>query len=96
MKRKPDYRFRLYVARGTSNSVQALANLNALCQEHLAGRHKIEVIDVFTQQNRALEGEIRMTPTLIKLAPSPVKRMVGTLTQTPRVLQELDLDPSAT
>jgi circadian clock protein KaiB len=68
MKCKPEYSFRLYVARGTSNSAQAVANLNALCQKYLAGRHKIEVVEVFTQQNRALADEIRMTSYLLRHA----------------------------
>jgi circadian clock protein KaiB len=93
MTRSAVFRFRLYVAQGTPNSAQALANLNALCRIHLSGRYHIEVINVLTDQHRALADEIRMTPTLLKLSPGSVQRMVGTLGQTQRVLQALGLDP---
>ena len=69
--------------------------LNALCRAHLAGRYTIEVVDVLAAQQRALADHIRMTPTLLKLSPGPVQRMVGTLGQTQRVLQTLGLEPVA-
>lgn len=86
------FKFRLYVATGTLNSTQAMTNLNALCRAHLAGRHEIEVVDVFREPQRALAEGIRMTPTLLKLTPSPVRRIVGSLSQTQRVLETLGLD----
>jgi circadian clock protein KaiB len=90
------FKFRLYVAADTHNSARAMANLNALCQAHLADRHEIEVVDVFREPQRALAEGIRMTPTLIKLTPPPVKIIVGTLTQTQRVLETLGLETGAT
>lgn len=89
------FKFRLFVAPGTSNSSQAVANLNALCAAHLAGRHEIEIIDVFREPKRALAEEIRMTPTLVKLAPLPAIRIVGTLAQTQRVMETLGLEADA-
>jgi circadian clock protein KaiB len=89
------FKFRLYVATGTLNSSQAVANLNALCRAHLKGRHEIEVVDVFREPQRALAEGIRMTPTLLKLAPSPVRLIVGSLSQTQRVLETLGLDSGA-
>jgi circadian clock protein KaiB len=89
------FRFQLYVARDTQNSALALSNLNALCRKYLPDRHKIEVIDVFKEPLRALAKDIRMTPTLLKLAPSPALRIVGTLAHTGRVLQALGLDAAA-
>lgn len=89
------YRFRLFVAADTLNSVQAANNLNALCKAHLPGRHEIEVIDVFRDPKRALAEGIRMTPTLLKLAPGPVRRIVGTLADLDRVMQTLGLDADA-
>jgi circadian clock protein KaiB len=86
------YKFRLYVAADTQNSIQATANLNALCRVHLSGRHVIELVDVFREPQRALAEGIRMTPTLLKLAPSPTRRIVGTLADTQRVLETLGLD----
>lgn len=85
------FRFRLYVAGDALNSVQALANLTALCQAHLPGRHEIDVVDVFQEPQRALADGIFMTPTLVKLAPSPVQSIIGTLSQTPAVLLALGL-----
>jgi circadian clock protein KaiB len=85
-------KFRLYVAGDALNSAQALANLTALCRAQLPGRHEIEVVDVFKDPQRALADGIFMTPTLIKLAPSPVRRIVGTLSQTQTVLQALGLE----
>ena len=85
------FKFRLFVAADTHNSAQAVANLNALCEAHLADRYEIEIVDVFREPQRALAEGIRMTPTLIKLTPSPVKRIVGTLGQTQLVLETLGL-----
>lgn len=94
--RRPRFRFRLYVAAGTQNSMQAVGNLNALCREHLAGLHEIEIVDVFEHPTRALDDGVLMTPTLVRLAPHPVRRIVGTLARKETVLQALDLgSPSA-
>ena len=95
MNRRVIFKLRLYVAGDALNSAQALANLTALCGEHLAGRHEIEVVDVFRDPKRALADGIFMTPTLLKLAPSPVRRIVGTLSQTQPVLQALGLEALA-
>ena len=91
MSRSALFKFRLYVAGDALNSAQARANLAALCQAHLAGRHEIEVVDVFREPKRALADGIFMTPTLVKLAPLPVRTIVGTLSQTQTVLQALGL-----
>ncbi len=95
MSRRAKFKFRLYVAADTANSMQAMANLSALCREHLAGRHEIEIVDVFREPLRALAEGIRMTPTLIVLAPGPARRIVGTLGQTQRVLDTLGIDSRA-
>ena len=92
MARRPGYKFRLFVAADTVNSGQATANLNTLCRERLVGRHEIEIVDVFREPQRALAEGIRMTPTLLKLAPPPTRRIVGTLVDTQRVLETLGLD----
>ena len=91
MSRRALFKFRLYVAGDALNSAQARANLDALCGAHLAGRHEIEVVDVFREPKRALADAVFMTPTLVKLAPLPVRRIVGTLNQTQPVLQALGL-----
>jgi circadian clock protein KaiB len=89
------FRFRLYVAGDAANSTQAVANLNALCRTYLPNRHEIEVVDAFRESKRALADGIFMTPTLLKLAPNPPRRIVGTLSQTQPVLQALGLDTLA-
>ena len=91
MSRPVIFKFRLYVAGDALNSAQSLANLTALCQVHLPDRHEIEVVDLFKDPKRALVDGIFMTPTLLKLAPSPVRMIVGTLSQTQIVLQALGL-----
>jgi circadian clock protein KaiB len=89
------FKFLLYVAGDTQNSSMAVANLTAMCQTHLPGRHQIEVVDVFKEPARALADAIFMTPTLIRLAPLPVRRIVGTLSQPIGLLQALGLEPVA-
>ncbi|MDP9140582.1 MAG: circadian clock KaiB family protein [Pseudomonadota bacterium] len=96
MSRRALYRFRLYVADDTQNSALAVANLKALCHTHLADRYEIEVVDVLLQPARALADGILMTPTLVKLAPLPLRKIVGTLSQLQPLLQALGLDPLAT
>jgi len=92
MRREP-YRFRLYVADDTPNSALAIANLTAICESHLPGRHVIEVVDVFREPKRALADRILITPTLVKLAPAPLRSIVGTLTDSATVLLALRLEP---
>ncbi|SFU56242.1 circadian clock KaiB family protein [Pseudoduganella namucuonensis] len=87
------YKFRLYVAGDAQNSMLARANLQALCDTHLARRYEIEVVDVFREQMRALEDGVFMTPTLLKLEPPAARRIVGTLSQTAEVLLALGLPP---
>ena len=91
MSRSVVFKFRLYIAGDAQNSAQAVANLAAICKEHLPDRHEVEVVDVFRQPERALADGIFMTPTLVKLAPSPARTIVGTLSQTQPVLRALGL-----
>lgn len=91
MTRPAQFKFRLYVAGDAQNSAQAIANLGALCRSSLPGRHEVEVVDVLKEPMAALVDGIFMTPTLVKLAPFPVRRIVGTLSQTETVLQALGL-----
>jgi circadian clock protein KaiB len=89
------FSFRLYVADDTLNSAQAIANLRAICQRFLPGRHKIEIVDVFKEPVRALDDRVFMTPTLVKLSPRPVERLIGTLSKTNLVLQIVGLESVA-
>ena len=92
MKAGPMFRFLLYIADDTQNSVLAVANLRKICRERLPGRHEIEVVDVFMEPQRALADGILMTPLLIRLTPTPVRRITGTLSQPEKVLQALGLE----
>jgi circadian clock protein KaiB len=92
MPRRSTHKFRLYVADDTMNSALATVNLQALCQAHWPNRHEIEIVDVFKEPQRAILEGIRMTPTLLRLAPLPIRRIVGTLVDTQRVLETLGLD----
>lgn len=96
MNRHARFKFRLYVADNSHNSVRAMANLTALCQAHLPDRHTIEIVDVFKEPNRALAEGALMTPLLIKLAPFPVTRIVGTLSHSQTVLEALGLETHGT
>ena len=92
MSRRTVVKFRLYVAADTLNSHQATVNLQAICRSYLPDRHEIEIVDVFREPQRALADDIRMTPTLLKLSPQPLRRIIGTLAQTQRVLDTLGLE----
>jgi circadian clock protein KaiB len=85
------YKFRLYVAGDGPNSVLAIANLNALCREHLPDRHEIEIVDVFREPKRALADNILLTPMLLQLSPAPGCQIVGTLSHIQVVLHALGL-----
>jgi circadian clock protein KaiB len=85
------FRLRLFVAGDGPNSVRALANLTALCDRHLRGRHEIEVVDVLREPHRALSEGVYLTPTLVKLSPHPVRRVVGSLSDSAPVLVALGL-----
>ena len=83
------YKFRLYVTGDSPNSVQAQLNLVALCKTHFADRYEIEVVDILKEPMAALDESILLTPTLIKLSPPPVRRVVGSLSQMQAVLDIL-------
>ena len=87
------YHLRLYVAGQTSKSSAALANLKQVCEEHLAGRYEIEVIDLLQTPRLAAGDQILAVPTLVRRLPAPLKRIIGTLSDTERVLVGLDIRP---
>jgi circadian clock protein KaiB len=95
MSRAAMFKFRLYVAGDAQNSTLAVDNLNSLCRTFLPDRHEIEVVDVILQPKRALADGILMTPTLVKLSPSPLRRIIGTLSHQEPVLQALGLVPAS-
>jgi len=82
---------RLYVAGQTPNSVTAFANLKRICEDHLEGRYRIEVIDLVRNPQLAKGDQIVAVPTLIRKLPTPVKKIIGNLSNTEKVLVGLDL-----
>ena len=84
---------RLYVAGQTPKSITAFANLKKLCEEHLAGKYHIEVIDLLNNPTLAKGDQILAIPTLVRKLPIPLKKIIGDLSNTERVLVGLDLKP---
>jgi circadian clock protein KaiB len=82
---------RLYVAGETARSLTAFANLKKICEEHLANRHSIEVIDLSKQPELAQNDQIVALPTLVRKLPTPVRRVIGDLSNLDRVLVGMDL-----
>lgn len=83
---------RLYVAGEAPNSAAALANLRSLVGARLNGQHRLEVVDVLADPDRALEDGVLLTPTLVRVAPLPGRRVVGDLSDTPALLRALGLE----
>lgn len=85
------FHLRLYVAGQTPKSLRAFANLRRICEQHLAGRYDIEVIDLLEDPRLAAGDQILAIPTLVRRLPTPIKRIIGDLSNTERVLVGLDL-----
>ena len=85
------WNLRLYVAGQTPKSLTALANLKKICEEHLAGKYRIEVIDLLTNPQLAKGDQIIAIPTLVRKLPEPLKKIIGDLANTERVLVGLDI-----
>ena len=88
---RENYLLRLYVSGVTPRSTETLARIKAVCEEHLAGRYELEVIDIRQQPDLARESQIVVTPTLIKVLPPPLRRLVGDLLETEEVLRGLNI-----
>lgn len=91
---KKAWELRLYVAGQTPKSMTAFANLKRICEEHLAGQYEIEVIDLLQEPQLASGDQILAIPTLVRKLPEPIKKIIGDLSNTERVLVGLDLRPS--
>ena len=87
------YLLRLYVTGTTQNSIRAIANLQRICEENLQGIYDLEVIDLYQQPHLASREGIIAAPTLVKHTPKPLKRIVGDMSDTARVLRGLNLHP---
>jgi circadian clock protein KaiB len=93
---KPDlerWELRLYVAGQTPKSIQAFGNLKRICEEHLKGRYRIEVVDLLQNPTLARGDQILAVPTLVRKLPPPVKKIIGDFSNTERVLVGLNLRP---
>jgi circadian clock protein KaiB len=84
---------RLYVAGSTPQSSRAIRNLKAICEANAPNRYVLTVVDLYAQPERAREDQIVVAPTLIRQSPLPIRRVVGDLSNTERVLAALDLPP---
>jgi circadian clock protein KaiB len=88
----PDFwQLRLYVAGQTPRSIAAVANLQRICDEHLAGRYSIEIVDLLTNPQLAEGDQIIAIPTLVRRLPVPIRKIIGDLSNTERTLVGLDL-----
>lgn len=85
------HRLRLYVTGASRRSLHAIANLKHLCEEHLLGRYELEVIDLYQQPEDATRAQVIVAPTLVKLFPLPVRRLIGDLSNQQDVLRLLGL-----
>jgi circadian clock protein KaiB len=88
------WQLRLYVAGQTPKSIVALTNLKKLCETHLAGRYEIEVIDLLKNPKLAAGDQILAIPTLVRKLPTPIKKIIGDLSNETRVLVGLDVRPA--
>lgn len=87
----PTFILKLYVTGASSRAEKAIANLQRICQDELRGEYKLEIIDVLEQPQRAEDDKILATPTLIKQLPPPLRRVIGDLSDTEKVLLGLEL-----
>lgn len=87
------WELRLYIAGQTPKSLTAFANLTKICEEHLAGKYRIEVIDLMENPSLARDHQILAIPTLVRKLPPPLMKIIGDLSNTERVLVGLDLRP---
>ena len=85
------YRFSLFVSGATSRSARAIRNIKAICDKHLAGKYHIEVVDIYQQPDRLSGEQVVAVPTLVKQHPLPVRKFIGDLSNTERVVNGLDL-----
>jgi circadian clock protein KaiB len=85
------WNLRLYVAGQTPQSLTALANLKKFCEAHLAGQYEIEIIDLLKDPSRASDDQILAIPTLVRKLPEPIRKIIGDLSNTDRVLVGLDV-----
>ncbi|HII02111.1 TPA: thiol-disulfide isomerase [Methanosarcinaceae archaeon] len=86
-----EYVLRLYVAGMSPKSMQAIANIKRICEEHLPGKYHLEIIDIYQYPIFAKDGQIVAAPTLVKELPPPLRKLIGSMENTERVLLGMDL-----
>ena len=87
------YLLRLFVTGTTPRSTKAIKNMREICETHLKGRYDLEVIDIYQYPEEALKQQVVAVPMLIKLVPGPLRRIIGDLSETEKILHSLDLIP---
>jgi circadian clock protein KaiB len=88
------YLLKLYITGATPKSVRAIENVKRVCEEHLKGRYRLEVVDIYQQPEKARSEDVLAAPTLIKQLPLPLRRLIGDMANTDRILVGLDLRPT--
>lgn len=89
----PRYVLRLYITGSTPRSARAIENMRRICEDYLQNRYDFEVVDLYQRPEAASEFQLVAAPTLVKLLPAPLRRIIGDLSNRDRVLQGLDLLP---
>jgi circadian clock protein KaiB len=87
------YKLRLFITGTTARSTRAIENMRRICEENLQGQYDLEVVDVYQNPEATRELQIVATPTLVKILPEPLRRIIGDLSDEERVLAGLDLVP---
>jgi circadian clock protein KaiB len=90
------WHLRLYLAGQSPKSLHALSSLKVMCETHLIGRHEIEIVDLVENPSLARTDDILAIPTLVRRRPAPVRKIIGDLSNTERVLISLRIDPTTT
>ena len=91
----PPYVLRLFITGTTPRSARAIANLRRVCEEHLRGEYDLEVVDIYQHPESAKEHQIIAAPTLVRMLPLPLRKILGDLADEERVLAGLDLTPKS-
>ena len=87
----PRYRLRLFITGQTPRSTRAVENLRRICEAHLPGRYDIEIVDIYADPEAARQSQVIAAPTLMRVTPEPVRRIIGDLSDEDRVLLGLEL-----
>jgi circadian clock protein KaiB len=93
---QPVFKLRLYIAGASPNSNRAINNMRNFCEEYLKGRYHLDIIDVYQQPQIATKDQVIALPLLIKSSPPPLKRLIGDMSDTAKVIKGLDLDVTIT